>query len=303
VRTAGERVESLLDDVRAAGDPRAVQAAEELARTLVDLYGEGLSHVVRILAEDADNAEGRDAGAPLLDQLVADPLVESLLLVHDLHPVDVDTRVQRALDSVRPYLGSHAGGVQYQGIDADGMVRLTLEGSCHGCPSSAVTVQLAIERAVQEAAPETAGVLVEGLVEPAPTQGLLQIGRRPPDPDPYESRSPDAPAATVDRDGWARLPASPLGHTTPRVVTVADTAVLVCRINGDLYAYRDGCPHCGSSLGRGAIASDALRCPRCGHSYNIRLAGTGVDDPGQHLDPLPLLDDEAGVRIAIGAPV
>ena len=49
------------------------------------------------------------------DRLLADPLVESLLLLHDLHPLDVDTRIQRALDRVRPYLGSHAGGVEYLG--------------------------------------------------------------------------------------------------------------------------------------------------------------------------------------------
>ena len=54
----------------------------------------------------------------MLDRLVADPLVESLLLLHGLHPLDVDTRIQRALDNVRPYLGSHAGGVEYLGVTA-----------------------------------------------------------------------------------------------------------------------------------------------------------------------------------------
>jgi Fe-S cluster biogenesis protein NfuA len=302
VRTAGERVESLLEEVRAGGDPRLAAAAEELVHTLVDLYGEALSHVVRIVTDDS-----RPTGeAGLLDQFVADPLVESLLLVHDLHPLDVDTRVQRALDSVRPYLGSHAGGVRYHGVDADGMVRLTLEGSCHGCPSSAVTVQLAIEQAVQEAAPETAGVVVEGLVEePPPAQGLLQIGRRPPD-QARASAEPDgagSPVRDLDRDGWAHLPAPPSDSAHPQVVTIGDTAVLVCHIGDEFYAYRDACPGCGSSLGQGSVAREALRCPRCGQRYNVRLAGVGLDDPGRHLDPLPLLTEGAQVRIAVGAPV
>ena len=68
-----------------------------------------------------------------------------------------------ALDQVRPYLGSHAGGVELLGVDAAGVVHLRLEGSCDGCPSSVQTVKLAIERAIEEAAPEVAGVEVENL--------------------------------------------------------------------------------------------------------------------------------------------
>ena len=48
--------------------------------------------------------------AVALDALAADELVSGLLLVHGLHPYDVTTRVARALDSVRPYLGSSRGG-------------------------------------------------------------------------------------------------------------------------------------------------------------------------------------------------
>ncbi len=114
------------------------QAAEELVGLLVGLYGDGLGQIVAVLRERAR------PGAAMLAKLADDPLVESLLLLHDLHPLDVDARIQRALDRVRPYLGSHAGGVEYLGV-ADGVARLRLEGSCHGCPSSTVTVQLAIK--------------------------------------------------------------------------------------------------------------------------------------------------------------
>ena len=125
----------------------------------------------------------------MLDRLAEDPLVESLLLLHDLHPLDVDARIQRALDRVRPYLGSHAGGVEYLGV-ADGVARLRLEGSCHGCPSSTVTVQLAIQGAVQDAAPEVTEVVVEGMTAP-PGPQLLQIGRRARTPTTPRRREPD----------------------------------------------------------------------------------------------------------------
>src|SRR5262245_41937109 len=146
VAEAGERIEELLAALRAGGGA-AADTAEELVRVLVGMYGDGLAAIMTALA-----GEGA-AGRAIVDRLAADPRVEGLLLLHGLHPLDVDARIQRALDRVRPYLGSHAGGVQYLGV-SDGVARLRLEGSCHGCPSSTGSVQLAIQCAVEGAAPE-----------------------------------------------------------------------------------------------------------------------------------------------------
>ncbi len=81
--------------------------------------------------------------------------------MHGLHPYPVETRVEAALARVRPYLGSHGGDVELLGVDEAGVVRLRLLGSCDGCPSSAVTLQLAVEGAVEDAAPEIRGIEVE----------------------------------------------------------------------------------------------------------------------------------------------
>ena len=148
VAQAGTRIEELLDSLRSRGGA-AADAAEELVRLLVGMYGDGLAAIMAVLAEEGE------PGRAIIDRLTADPLVEGLLLLHGLHPLDVDARIQRALDQVRPYLGSHAGGVQYLGV-TDGVARLRLEGSCHGCPSSTVTVQLAIEGAASCTAPSIA---------------------------------------------------------------------------------------------------------------------------------------------------
>jgi Fe-S cluster biogenesis protein NfuA len=104
----------------------------------------------------------------------SDELVSHLLLVHGLHPEDVETRVAQALEEVRPYLGSHGGDVELLGV-ADGIARVRLVGTCDGCPSSTATLRYAIEEAVAKAAPELDGVEAEGVAEPAPQQ-LLQIG-------------------------------------------------------------------------------------------------------------------------------
>jgi Fe-S cluster biogenesis protein NfuA len=87
--------------------------------------------------------------------------------------VDTETRVRRALDDVRPSLGSHGGDVELLGVE-DGVAHLRLGGTCNGCPSSTLTLRNAIEEAVMKAAPEIARIEAEGVAEPAPA--LVQIG-------------------------------------------------------------------------------------------------------------------------------
>jgi len=172
-QAAGERVEALLAELRSNAGPQVAETAEELVSCLVELYGAGLAEIVRILGEDTE------AGPRLLDGLVADPLVESLLLLHDLHPLDVGTRVRQALDKVLPQFGSHAGEVEYLGVDDEGVIRLRLtQSGGHGCGSSPDTIRATIEKAVADAAPEAFGVGIEMVEAPAELP-LLQIGRRP----------------------------------------------------------------------------------------------------------------------------
>ena len=162
LRAVGERIEELLGRIRAAGDPATAEVAEEVVRLVVELYGAGLERTVEL------------AGPEVTQRLAEDELVASLLVLHGLHPKDTETRVVEALGQVRPYLGSHAGGVELLGVDPEGVVHLRLEGSCDGCPSSTQTVRLAIERAVEEAAPEVTRVEVENLTRERRPQ-LLQI--------------------------------------------------------------------------------------------------------------------------------
>src|SRR6476469_11009820 len=188
-----QEVEEVLDEFAGAGDDAALERAERLVRSLMGLYAAALGRVL-------DVAEERDPA--LVRALADDEVVGSLLVLHDLHPDDVDTRVQAALDRVRPYLGSHAGGIEYLGVDQEGVAHLTLQGSCHGCPSSSVTVTMAVEGAVLEAAPEVTAVDVVGVVADTPSSPLLQIGLRP-------GLQPATPEAAVAEGGWEPLDSPP----------------------------------------------------------------------------------------------
>jgi Fe-S cluster biogenesis protein NfuA len=292
LQATGERINTLLE-ASAAGGVVARERAEELVRLVADLYGAGLERVLTILHE------GGHLGDDMLAALAADELVASLLLVHDLHPYDVQTRVEQALDSVRPYLGSHGGDVELLGVSEDGMVRLRLLGSCDGCASSSVTLKLAVEGAIEAAAPEIVGIEVEM-----------------PDSVPVTA----GPVISVE-SLWSRLSdaerTGPSWHAVPELTGLADgevahllagpVAIVGCRVGTDLYAFLDRCGACesaltGATLGRllgGAVGNAALRCANCGAHFQVRHAGAGLEHPELHLIPLPLLVEHGVASVAV----
>ena len=100
--------------------------------------------------------------------------------MYGLHPLDLETRVEQALERVRPLLRSHHGDVELEGV-IDGVVRLRMQGSCNGCPSSALTLKNAIEEAIYAAAPDVEAIQVEGVVDAAAQSSLADRAARPTD--------------------------------------------------------------------------------------------------------------------------
>ncbi len=292
----GQQIEELLGELSAHADSSVGEQAEDLVRLLMGMYGAGLERILALLS---------DAGGPghrLLHQMLDDELLTSLLVLHDLHPEDTTARVTRALESVRPYLGSHAGGVELLGVVEEGggaVVRLRLQGSCDGCPSSAVTVKMAIEKAIEEACPEVLRVDVEGMSDAdaarsKPTRELpiLQIGMAPPAADvPVSWVVLDPPelrpgqCAELDVVGTAVLLALPAGAHAPDA--------------GGLVAYRDECPSCHLALTDARLQGDELTCANCAVAFDVRLAGRALDGSNRHLDPLPLVQRAGGWRLAV----
>ncbi len=285
-RTAGQRIETLLD-ASSSGGTVARERAEQLVREVVDLYGAALARIVGL----TDNAD-------LLGRFAADDLVASLLLVHGLHPHDMHRRVSDALESVRPYLGSHGGDVHLldivPGAAGEHTARLQFDGSCKSCPSSAVTLELAVEDAVRSAAPEVTAVQVvvsESTAAPViPAESLL--GHLHP-------RQPTSWHAVPD---IAALEPGEVGG-----YDVDGTVVLACRVGDELFAYRDHCPGCDGSMAGAALhrvigtRDPVLRCPRCHAHYDVVHAGAGRDGVDRHLQPLPLLVRDGVLSLAMTA--
>jgi Fe-S cluster biogenesis protein NfuA/nitrite reductase/ring-hydroxylating ferredoxin subunit len=285
-RQAVAEIERLLDEAERLDD-EGHSLATEIVQALLQLYGDGLARVITVIDECG--------AADVRDRLTADELVSHLLLLHDLHPVNVETRIVEALDEVRPYLTSHGGNVELIGVEG-GVARLRLEGSCSGCPSSAMTLKLAVEEAVYKAAPEIERVEAEGVVEPKRVARPLAVV-------PGNTASAGSPAGNASP--W--LPVDGIADLEPgstRVQAVAGERLLFVHLaDGGRFAHHAECPGCGDALGEVTLADSQLVCTACGLRYDVRRAGRCVDDPDLQLEPLPLLTTEAGlVTVAIEAP-
>jgi Fe-S cluster biogenesis protein NfuA len=154
------RVEELIASLQSAADPAAREQTRELIETLLDLHGRGLEKILETVHET-------DAlGAKVIDKLGRDQLVSGVLLLHGLHPLDLETRVRNALETVRPRLGLHGGNVDLVEVTNDGVVRIRLEGNCNGCPSSRITLHATIEEELYAAAPDIVSLEVDGAADP-----------------------------------------------------------------------------------------------------------------------------------------
>ena len=189
-------------------------------------------------------------------------------------PYDVETRVARALDGVRPYLGRTAATSSSSGVTEDGVVRLRLLGSCDGCPSSSVTLTLAVEGAIEAAAPEITRHRGGGRDRRAAPASVIPV---------TALRSRLDAAAPPRRWRWTAVAGlADLAAGRGRRLAVAGLPVAGRAGSArDLFAYRDRCARCGGGLADGAVerrlggaAGDAvLRCPGCRAHFDVRRAG------------------------------
>ena len=263
------RVQELTGRLEHLEDAACRELAEELTGAVVQMYGAGLERIVELIQDE--DTRGR---------LAADELVAGLLMIHDLYPVPLEERVVEALDTVRPYMESHGGNVELLGIE-DGIVKLRLEGSCKSCRASSSTLELAVQQALQQFAPDLLGMDVEGVMEEEDEAGITGIAL------PMTNGSP----------GWHKLDIDAPALLT--ATNVDGTSLVVANVEGTLLAYRNECAGCGSELAGGALDSGALACPSCGRSYFLPQDWLSMDDDNLQLDPITLLREAEEIKLAL----
>jgi Fe-S cluster biogenesis protein NfuA/nitrite reductase/ring-hydroxylating ferredoxin subunit len=277
-----DRVESLTAQLDELADAHAREVAQDLVAAVIAMYGDGLRRIIETIMA------AREAGATILDELTQDGAVASLLLIHDLYPNSLEERVVDALDTVRPYMESHGGNVELVGIE-DGVARLKLQGSCHGCAASRATLELAIKQALDEHCPDLEGVEVEGVVEDSipPTRAAFEL--------PVVHS--DLPMAPPQPSRWLSVGAT----AAPGELLALDVdgqPLLLANVDGSLLAYRNECASCGEPLDGGELRAGLLCCPGCGLEFDLPRAGRAAGGDLLQLTPVPLLE-AGGVRVAV----
>lgn len=144
------RIEELVSRVRSLPDPNARNLVLDLVQAIMDLHGSALARMMEVISETDPN--GAVAGA-----IASDDLASSLLLLHDLHPLNMEARVGRALE--QPALRAHGARMQLISVH-DGIVRVRIEGG--------PALKTVVEQVLSNAVPDTPAIVIEGAAEALP---------------------------------------------------------------------------------------------------------------------------------------
>jgi Fe-S cluster biogenesis protein NfuA len=151
-----QRIAAIVDQLESAGDPNSRALAKELLESLMALHGAGLEQILELARA------GGKAGDDFVQRCGRDELVSCLLLLYGLHPDELTTRVERALEKSRSFLESHAAHATLKSIGEDGTITVQLHRKPNGgCGSTAEAVRAALEANLQNAAPDAPAILIE----------------------------------------------------------------------------------------------------------------------------------------------
>ena len=162
-----QRIGELVQEIESIADPAVRASTKNLVQSIMDLHGRALEKALDIVAEAGE------PGMSIIDQLGDDPLVSSVLILYGLHPEDIQSRMVKAVDRIRPKLRKQGCEVELLDVN-DGAIRLRVETGSHSCGSTAKTLQASLEGAIYDAAPDLASLVIEGFEE-KPASGFVAL--------------------------------------------------------------------------------------------------------------------------------
>jgi hypothetical protein len=148
-------IEKLIQRLEASPDSETRAVAFSLMQAVLELHGSGIERMIEIVFDSGE------ASKTTIRRLGSDPLVSSLLVLHDLHPDDLETRVQQVLNKLHD---------QAELLGAfEGVVRVRLL-------SSACGLKEAVEAALLNGVPDAAAVIVEDALPASTFVPLAALG-------------------------------------------------------------------------------------------------------------------------------
>ncbi len=246
-RLAGDidKLEAIVD----TWDESYQLTAKALKSSIEELHKEALKRLIRALKDDPA------AGARLREAL-NDQIVYGVLLYHGLVKQPLASRVQAALDAVRPILQGHSGDVELVAVKPPDTVEIRLVGSCHGCPASGQTLAEGIERSIRDFCPEIVHINQV-------SRGLSEVARNGEQKLYFIS-----PFAGNAKAGWRETCAVtdiPEGSILEK--QIKDRSVLLHRRGDIVSCVENVCAHLGMPLEMGRVEDGVITCPYHGFQY------------------------------------
>jgi len=242
---------------------------------LIDaLHRLGLQHLVGVVQAQ---------GPTPFDQLVADPAVQTLLTLYDLMPPSPREQVEFVIETLGPTLAGQGFSVEVLDV-VDGAVSLHLSGARN---DTEMTLKQTIETELREHFPgfNSLEVRDESKAPPAP----VQAGRFIP---LQHIRTIKRPIFTTVASVESLLPGTLKG------VEAEGIRVLLCNLDGDVYAYRNACEGSVLPLDAGQLKGFALLCPWHNCVYDIRT-GRRLDGGSGRLTVIPVALREGMIQLAL----
>ncbi|MEA2196163.1 MAG: hypothetical protein QOJ25_214 [Solirubrobacteraceae bacterium] len=239
------------------------------------------------------------------------PIARALLAMYDLIPVEDRIQVEEALDEIRPYIESHGGELELLDVE-DGVVHVRMSGACHGCAGSAMTLRRGIEEKLRELYTGFVEIVAHEPEAPNGSNGggsspsgggsqLLQI----------EHSGGGGGGELLQIEGLRRPVFEDVGALADlapgelRVAEVGGFSILIANVDGEPYAFKNGCPldvDRPMPLDGARLSSKVIVCPWHNCAYDAR-SGRRVDDQPEApaLAVIPIAVRDGMLKVAVNA--
>jgi len=236
-----------LEGIVADWDDSQRSAVAAYKRAIEALHAEALRRLVRV-------CKSEPAALAALRAAAADEVVYAVMRQLGVMKPSLDERLEAALDSVRPMLGSHGGNVELVRIEPP-VIEVRLLGACDGCASSAMTLHAGVKQAVLDACPEITNVVaVRG--SGAGHGEVVDSGA--------------SPFALAQFGTWRyACELAEIADGGIRALAIGGRDLLLARGAGTVACFDNICAHLGARLDNGQVEAGVLTCRDHGFAYDL----------------------------------
>lgn len=147
------RLERLIHEMEEGPESPLRARAREILRIVLELHTDALTRMLDVVG-------GAGASPILLEACARDPWVSGMLLLHGLHPVDLETRVRTAVEDLAPMLRGHAARIVDVTVRAGAVhVRIERDAGLGGAPATAL--RASVEDSILAAAPDVVSLEID----------------------------------------------------------------------------------------------------------------------------------------------